>query len=191
MAIRPDLEVPVHGHEAKRRIDRAVDHGYRDPVRRHDRLPVVHAGTAERIHADPRAEATELLDHVCSGMPVILNENWPIPCLLQRGTRPLVVGEPHAVDLCRRTHGRPSRAEPCVFGSPIAGTWGSSLWQPEVEFETDTEKIRRTHRRRGSRTLIAPSTTLFPYSPPRQTARRRNRRGSKRAARSPAPRSSQ
>ena len=41
--------------------------------------------------------------------------------LLQRGTQPRVVEGPHAVDLRRRTHSGPCRAEQCPLGLPLPG----------------------------------------------------------------------
>ena len=43
--------------------------------------------------------------------------------LLQRGTQPRVVEGPHAVDLRRRTHGGPCRAEQCPLALPLS--WAS------------------------------------------------------------------
>ena len=57
--------------------------------------------------------------------------------LLQRGTQPRVVEGPHAVDLRRRKHGGPCRAEQCPLDLPLPGTWSSSQWRPDNEFETD------------------------------------------------------
>ena len=41
--------------------------------------------------------------------------------LLQRGTQPRVVEGPHAVDLRRRPHGGPCRAEQCSLDLPLPG----------------------------------------------------------------------
>jgi hypothetical protein len=52
---------------------------------------------------------------------VILNGNSRTPNLLQRSTQPRVVGRPHAVDLRRRTHGRPCGVEQGALGLTLPG----------------------------------------------------------------------
>ena len=48
-------------HEAEGRIDRVVDDGRVEAVALDDRLPVMHAGAAERIDADLHAGAADRL----------------------------------------------------------------------------------------------------------------------------------
>ena len=94
-AVRPNLAVPVHGHEAERRIDRVVHHGHRDPVPRDDRLPVAHAGAAERIHADSHAGAADGL-HVDDAREVVdIRRDVVVEMRARRAARALVG---HAAD---------------------------------------------------------------------------------------------
>ena len=55
-----------------------------------------------------------------------------------RGAQPRVVEGPHAVDLRRRTHGGPCRAEQCQSVSHCRDLV-SSQWRPDNEFETHTK----------------------------------------------------
>ena len=52
-AVHPDLAVPVQRHRAPGRVDQRVDDGQVEPVPLGDRVPVVDAGAAQRIGADP------------------------------------------------------------------------------------------------------------------------------------------
>jgi hypothetical protein len=58
-AVHPDLAVPVHRHEAERRVDRVADDGSIEAIALDDRLPVAHARAAQRIDADLHAGAAD------------------------------------------------------------------------------------------------------------------------------------
>ena len=58
-AVHPDLSVPIHGHEAKGRIDGVVHDGRRDLVALDDRLPILNGGAAQRIDADAHARRAD------------------------------------------------------------------------------------------------------------------------------------
>ena len=61
-AVHPDLAVPVEGHEPPGRVDQRVDHGQVEPVPLGDLAPVVHAGPAQRVGADPHARRADRVD---------------------------------------------------------------------------------------------------------------------------------
>ena len=66
--------------------------------------------------------------------------------LLQRGTQPRVVEGPHAVDLRRRKHGGPCRAEQCPLDLPLPGLGPA----PSGGLTTNSRRTgRRARRRRG------------------------------------------
>ena len=44
-------------------------------------------------------------------------------------------------------------------GSPTAGTWSSSPWRPDNEFETDTVAVFETAGARGATVVVPPART--------------------------------
>ena len=58
-AVHADLAVVIHGHEREGRVDSRIDHFDLEAVNAIDRLPVVHARAAERVHCELQSRGAD------------------------------------------------------------------------------------------------------------------------------------